>query len=109
MPTKESVRSSSVPTKTKTPAIPLLSDHDLGNTDRFIKIAHVPLIDVHDDPVKGNINLDLLKLIAKNSNDRVDKGDPIVVTVGHMKRKNTIVVVRPDGSKIILPGTDETN
>lgn len=95
--------------RSHTPEIPLLRDQDLDNPIRFLKIPHVPLIDVHDDPIKGNISLDLLKLITKNSNDRVAQGDPIVVTVGHMKRKNTIVVVRPDGSKIILPGTDETN
>lgn len=86
---------------------PILDEKALNDKDRFIKIEHVPLIDVHNDPVKGNIDLNLLKLIAKNSNNRVDQGEPILVTVGHMKRKNTIIVVHPDGRKIILPGTDE--
>ncbi len=86
---------------------PLLTTADLHDPARFKTMAHIPLLDEHSDPDKGTITPKILETIARNSNALNDSGDHPALQIGHTSRKVTIVVVRPDGSKIVLPATPE--
>jgi hypothetical protein len=89
------------------PAPPLLSPVDFGDPSRFVAIRDVPIFDAHPDDGMGEVNEGLLHLIARNTQARVDGGDPVAITAGHTLRKTTVVVVRPDGSRVEMPGGDE--
>ena len=49
----------------------------------------------------------MLRRIVANTNARIDRGDPPAVTGGHTSRKNQIIIVRQDGTRVVLPGTQE--
>jgi hypothetical protein len=90
-------------------ANPLMTEHDLGDPRQFLRVSRVPLLDVHDDPEHGKVDEPLLHLLARNSNDRARRGDPAALTLGHTKRKHSVILVRPDGSKVVFPGAAEAD
>jgi hypothetical protein len=89
------------------PGSPLMTSADLDDPGQFVTIRGVPLLDAHDHPEKGNVDERLLRLLALNSNARSASGNPPAVIAGHTRRKVSMVVVRPDGSRIELPGSSE--
>jgi hypothetical protein len=87
---------------------PLLSGGDLDDAARFVTVRGVPVLDSHDDDdERGVVDVAMLNRIAKNSNKRAEGGDPPGIILGHSKRKQTVIVVRPDGSKTVHPSSDE--
>jgi len=85
----------------------MLTAGDLDDPGRFFRVSKVPILDAHDDPEKGRVDERLLHLLARTSNARVSAGDPAAVILGHTKRKQSLVIIRPDGSQVVLPGSDE--
>jgi hypothetical protein len=85
----------------------ILSMDDLHDPKRFKTIRDVPILDRHSDPTKGVVDDAKLDLLAKNSNALNAQGDHPTLTIGHSRRKATIVVIRHDGSKVVLPGASE--
>ena len=62
-----------------------LTPADLDDPAKFRRVARVPILDVHDHDEKGNVDLDLLRLLAGNTNRRCDRGDLVAVTIGHTR------------------------
>jgi hypothetical protein len=85
----------------------LLSSRDLADPQRYLLVRAVPVMDTHESDENGDIDEALLRLIARNSNARALAGDPAAITLGHGRRKSTVIVVRRDGSRVEMPGTDE--
>lgn len=84
-------------------APPLLTTTDLDDPDLFVTIRRVPLLDVHQDPEKGDISEALLRLIARNTNAKVARGNFPAVTLGHTRFK----VVTQDGERSVEKEHDE--
>ena len=87
---------------------PVLTSADFADPLKFATMRHVPVLDAHDDDHKGDLDEKLLHLIAENTNRRIAAGNPTTLHLGHLLRKTTLIVMRPDGSRVILPGHDET-
>lgn len=94
------VESESEPEAARTP---LLSFDDLEDPEKFTAVRRVPLLDVHDDPETGRVDHSLLRLLAKNCNDRVAQGNFPSVILGHTKMRP----VERDGEMVQAKDDDE--
>lgn len=65
------------------PPARILTIRDLEDPDRFIRVEDVPLLDAHSDEERGDVDGDLLRLLARNTNDRAARGEFAPVLLGH--------------------------
>jgi hypothetical protein len=71
-----------MPTATIT-APSILTASDFDDVAKYVVVRAVPLFDVHDHPRKGNVDIRLLRLLVRNSNERVRDGHPPAILIGH--------------------------
>src|SRR4051794_8689853 len=93
------------PVRSRSPSS-LLSIEDLSDPRQFVTVPRVPILDVHDDDEHGRVDLALLRLLAKNTNGLVARGDPPAVALGHLKSKQTVCVEKKGVRRCVLGASE---